>query len=536
MTETVNNFSRTAFDVIKDYICNVTVIDDRHPSYDLKVEEADTEDIYHVELFSNLYNTIIDSNMSYCGIRYSDDIKTHAKETAKKSELLIQDWDLEKDDGLFAIEIISELRNIGIRFLCIYSNQRNSHYIRGRLEDDLAEITVGTDDDFVMGNIVVSIRSKPGSGLEGGKELTPEKFVDELLSTYVQQYGGFLQLSLLELTTRHRETLPKMLSKIDDKMDLPFLIETTIEDSPLCTDGVFLRRLLIDEWRTELENSISTVPLKVLSPSGITSFTKSLINIITDDLVNMAKSCFQLIAGATSGSSYVDSFDGWDIADWKPKIEEWLESGLDMTKLPMPVGRQCPDTKLNLLACSYLFAILNSGLLLNDEGSIFSTFLRLDELLFRSEIPSSITQGSVLKLEGSDKFLICITPLCDAVRPDKINYIYNFLSATANKHLTKTEWQYCVIRDTETDEIIPLNVEKKVLVSIKITEEEIRKPTLKGKFLIPDEAEEREFKLVAQLRKDQALKIAAAAAEDTSRIGIDRVEVIRKKTRGESEV
>ena len=147
--------------------------------------------------------------------------------------------------------------------------------------------------------------------------------------------------------------------------------------------------------------------------------------------------------------------------------------------------------------------------------------------------------GTVLKHQ--DDYLICVTPACDAERPDKIDHIYCFLRAEKiileEKKDKKIE-NYIVIKHDE--KAIPLEVKLKPYLSLYIPDSSICagydiiaafgasvKSPIKSGYDI-------KLKPVAQLRSDHALSLSDSASSEATRVGVDRVEFIRTFLRRDS--
>lgn len=477
---------------------------------------------------------VLEGGVLFSGFRYTAAREGAAILLARKSDVVILDWELLSDGGHAALRILRVLSSTGLHFVCIFTGHDKPSTVKEQISSD-AQISngrpaIGTAADFRIGSLIVAIRNKPGLPVDGNDLIVePEHLFEVAMTTLAKTFNGFLQLAMLEITSRHRDQLPEMLARFDDKLDAAFLAEAIAEDSPVETNGAFLA-LLLDEWRALLEVSTEASPMRIMSKAGLRAFGSHLSSKVS----TLGHPRILQHLNATKGdASYFQSQS--KLADYHKTISNWLENGL---------GALGNEKKIMATRWGLLSALCHDGATVS-EDTVFVPLLKLDTLFHQqAQIGSHLTQGTVVKTDKGSYF-ICVTPLCDADRPQRIQHIYSFLEATKQTTLnTLAEDGLCVVQDGP--DVVCLRVKFKPVWSFKIPERQFQDGKIKAFAVLPLSVSKppaetdsevirtapdnyAQLTAIAQLRLDHALSLAASASATASRVGLNRVELIRSR-------
>jgi CheY-like chemotaxis protein len=192
----------------------------------------------------------------FTGLRYhSRDLFESTVKLAQRADIIILDWELMDDDGAEAIRILKSLQNGGLRFICIFTDKDKVEEVRERLIRQLDNGSVGqalNTPELRLDDLIIVIRNKKKPDGEAPDKdsnpfaIEPGKLLGEAIHALSVQYGGLVQLAILEMTTKHREHIPRILGILTPALDPAFLLEKTDGDSPISRSDAFLG-LLVDE-------------------------------------------------------------------------------------------------------------------------------------------------------------------------------------------------------------------------------------------------------------------------------------------------
>ncbi len=278
--------------------------------------------------------------------------------------------------------------------------------------------------------------------------------------------------------------------------------------------------MLVDEWRSRLEEDHR--PLRALSKKGLRAFGRKLQSTRSADWSDRMKD-YLVRFGAkpsvaeTCSETVLSGLDRW----LEKGCEEELSSG------------QGVSPKIAAWAALYS----------STEGSTpLGPLLRLDTLFHQQfNAAASLTQGTVVRAQdgASEHYLICTTPLCDVDRPEKIGRLYTFVRTRivpTDQILQGGEAQnYCVVE--HGGKYLCLAALIKERLSLEVREPGFdERGVVSATFSLGGDQETGsrgrdgiELHRVAQLRLDHALTLTATAAADASRIGVNKVELIRSR-------
>ena len=507
-----------------------------------------------------------------CGFRYEG---PRSRETAirlaRRADIVLLDWQLgEGDGGEEAIEILRQMRKRGsLAFVFVFTRAARPREVRALLAQALGggeDVPGAADgDDFRFGNLIFVVRNKPGTTFSGDRPdlarvVAEERVLDEAIDGIARVHSGLLQLAMLEMTAKHREQLPEILGVCDPSLDPMLLAETRLPESPVGRPrGAFLGAL-IDEWRSRLERGASE--LRVLGEEGLRHRRKRLAGRLPETDAECLRAA---LVGAGLPEQRVGAFLRVPEAERERLLATWVESGLPDPP-PSAKGSHWKKKEFDRAAKALLYALAGDS---NRQPSWEQAYLRLDAFFHeQTDAPTIVTQGTVLRVladdasghaasSGNDEkpayYLICTTPACDAERPAGQDHVYTFvpavraslnhalggkLSAEPGCANLSPRPFYCVVHDG--DEPTLLVAFEKRPVSLRIRNESIGEDRPVAAELYAGESDGSpgaarpglSLAVVAQLRFEMALRLAAEATRHASRVGVSRLELLRKCVEG----
>jgi hypothetical protein len=550
----MEDFSTLSQSVIRTFVRSALIIDDRWPDQGLTSFEQDlgqedllagvipenesdtteptltgevarplANDDTDAVLLDQLRQCLLNEGILACGLRYRQTDRNSAIALARRADIVVLDWHLIDDDGAEALEILRSLLGDCLRFVCIWTGRGRTEQVRVSLIQALGEATSGNDGhaDLRIKNLVIAIRIKEGLEEEPGLTVGPEHLFEVAVQGLAKSYGGLVQLAMLEMTNQHREHLPDILEHIGSSLDTAVLLEAGDKDSPVGPGGAFLS-VLVDEWRSRLERDVSR--LKTLSIDGRVAFCARFP--VTD-----IDAWQKQMREALRSLGYGQKEQSRCTPELMASFAQWLRNGCE-GELPRVDG--IPS---KIAAWAALQSASNTEIGLNP-------LFRLDAL-FHQQLNAavSLTQGTVVRitLNQTAHYLVCTTPACDAERPEKIGRLYTFVRTrivpTAEFIRGVDGEFYCVLHDGENWTCLALLIKEKVSFEVTTPRFNERGIVMAGLLFggsVPQTQNDNgaiELHRVAQLRAEHALSLTASAASDASRIGVNRVELIRDRFR-----
>jgi len=546
----MDSFGAFGRSVLNDYVRSALIVDDRWPEDSpsgvdqavgidpgLEMDEGFIVDVQEPSealprpsapadvdayMLCQLQTELVRRGIITCGFRYEQTARSIVIELAKRSDIIVLDWNLAGDDGAEAVEILRRLRGHSMRFVCIWTGQGRVEDILERLAREIGAIekgrqrarTVPHETGLRIGNLVITIRRKEGLEEDTKFSVKPADFLDIALDGLLESFGGLVRLAILEMTTRHRDHLPEILDALGDSMDAAVLLEAGDQSSSLRPGGALLS-VLVDEWRARLERD--SAQLKALGGPGRRAFGARVRAQRQRDWEERVVD-FLVLHGADRASARRDA------QTLAPSLDSWLESACEA---PLPEGLK---VSRRMLACAALLAAFR-------EESTSDPLLRLDALLHQQfNSPLALTQGTLVVAQAgeSEQYLLCTTPACDAERPEKIGRLFTFARCrvvpVADIFKVGGVENYCIVM--QEDEPLCLEVLIKQRVSICVDNSRFENGSIAGHFSFVGEASAKqgiELRCIAQLRAEHALSLAAAGAADAARIGVSRGETIRSR-------
>lgn len=487
-----HDFSGRAKKIIGDYFKSAILIDDYWPAYNERVEIlTSTDDLSSAETEAEIESLDEDvpsgvqaklatamppisktnaSNVAerllkiqdhftkkgiICtGFRYTDQEKQFAPILAKNADIVILDWNFAGDNGVGALEILRALKDEQLRFICIFTDEIDLISIKNRI---LAEICSPPEEsnmmtDFKVSNFVFTLRNKAIANVKSANESSEENLLDDAITHLANHYHGFLQLAMLEMTSRHRNTLLSHLVRFSPEYDAALLSEAALIPSPLNLPSN-LRALLLDEWKIALDSVDYEADMCLLGKPGRTAYAASL-KVHSPKITSVFLNACVTALGITVKSDDMDRFFATPEGELQRKFDRdigvWLDEGA-INPVPIPQGVKAKDRAKMTVATLYALSHLDAVDRIPTQEEIYDHVFRLDALFNQQQLlPKLLTQGTILKFDNENYF-ICITPLCDAARHTSGYYAYSFLGATKapSEKMLDREENYCVFLENE---------------------------------------------------------------------------------------
>lgn len=145
-----------------------------------------------------------------------------------------------------------------------------------------------------------------------------------------------------------------------------------------------------------------------------------------------------------------------------------------------------------------------------------------------------LTQGTILRFKDkAGLYLVCTTPLCDAARPTKVQNVFTFVTAEAVPlQANQYPGHGYVVHDD--GKLVCLHIHAKPMVTLKIMNTALDADVIAHGWIPgtasepPPMSEPITLSPVSQLRSQPALALAESVSSEATRIGLDRVEFVRK--------
>ncbi|MCL5743027.1 MAG: response regulator receiver domain [Acidobacteria bacterium] len=320
------------------------------------------------------------------------------------ADILVLDWQLDRDNGQWALAILSSIlqRETGrysgrLRLFAVYTGLQNVQRIAGTVKVTLeAEtgIRFEQDGDLALGwpggRIVVL--AKQGTGVPDhyrANEVPFEDLAERLTVEFTTLTAGLVSNVVVEALARVRNNASRILRNFSDGLDAPYLSHRFMLAEPTNAEA-FLTALVAEELLGILEGA------DVGSKAGIAAIQAWLA---------------------------AKKFTGFSLRDGEKKLEFSVEHVLSVLRhgLKNQTGIDISKSKLDELDKDIhrkdltRFFEGNSGGTELDERFSHITMMRA----CYDKTRPTLTLGTVVQdADDADKFYVCVQPRCDSVRLD----------------------------------------------------------------------------------------------------------------------
>lgn len=537
--------------------------------------------------------SFVDEGVPFCGQRYTRARHDKLLKLLLRSDIAVLDWNLTSTDaGVVALQLLAGIAadTTGPRIVVIFTGQRQALDVKKAIVEKFRSIqkdwpATNTDNDlpdFRVGPFVVLIRNKAGGAIDshnGEAAVFPADLASVAIDAMCQELTGLLSLSLLELTNQHRGKLSRVLHRFNDRLDAALVIEWADKASPVDFGGA-LRQLLLDEWRAEMESTSwgagsrsKPAAFRVMSDDGVSAFLADrtiAVGVLLADILEKAKKYkndttaiaglrnrllkeFRPVIKLIKATSPTCANEITATLSDGAKLEANLNQLTKFRAAPNKFGGKLLGIDSKSQEARNCFLTLRSAILSHwlSGSSTHESLLELQTLFSQQTVPATgVTQGTVLQFctntglphrrlkkpmkPFTEEYLICITPLCDAARPNKIDDIFSFVRARAirakdapNAGFSADDGTKLMLR-TEVGNVIALEIAHKPPVSAKVPPN--AQKILGLPFVIepwPVGKAKLTVKIVAQLRQEHASLVTASVGAGAARVGVNNLEYFR---------
>lgn len=410
---------------------------------------------------------------------------------AKKSDIIILDWllwhsDPEKKENSGSsettIEVLTQLTDLEeLKFIFIYTNITDIntvvHTIKNEISEELQNITErisgnqpkGIKDPqyFSINKLFIGIHHKKEAAEEDSAHLL--ELVQELLKV---SYSDYLHWAGLELSTRIRDLIPKIIASL-----------------PEDTNGPMLYQYLFQEGDNEISEQISEVILDELRMM----FIHKPLQISCDSVLQ----------------NYLESSFPQELIGSKTKTKKNLKKRTEkLTEVLL--YKETPNCKdEDKLEMSTHLETLNSNIngFINIDSHVKWANLK-ESLLFNLHLETNkvIWPGYIYankKSKNPQSYLLCITPACDCYRPGgkKLFFLIGSKSKEENSRMSHTK----TVTNNQTINWDPTRIQSLTLKQVSD-----------------------KYEIVGALRKDFVNRIIQRVWNHQTRVGVDSSELLRR--------
>jgi hypothetical protein len=439
---------------------------------------------------------------------------------AKRSDVLVFDWVLEKDDltGIQVKKMISRIMQESsegdnrLRLIVIYTGQTTLHDIVEQLERDLSDEGrrhFDKKDDFTLtwGPVRISVYAKGHvKGVQAISELAARKVeVEDLPEKLIEEFSdmtmGLVSNVALQSLAGLRDNTHRILSKFHRGMDAPFLAHRAMLEQP--DDSINLLVYLVGAEMTAILEAHEV---------GKTA---------DKDIIRM-----WLRFRNSKEKCLAENFSVEDTEEFLSNLQLLLQDGFSakalMGELKNLLGDEPHKADLTAKLCTeednpqlleYKFAVLTT---------LKSTYSHKEPVLSLGTILKEVADSHEA---GAQRYWICIQPLCDSVRI-RSKRAFPFLK------LTKNDSQFDLVVPESEDSYVKVRIcyrphESKLIEFTADDTRSVRGVLENNKFIFTDKGQKK-YEWVAELKFEHAQRIVNKYANEQSRVGLDESEWLRR--------
>ncbi|MFQ1801348.1 response regulator receiver domain [Aeromonas veronii] len=483
-------------------------------------ENVNTEHPLDVRLVSDAFAEagIACSFVLPCNEDDDEELKVHRiLSAAKLADIVIIDWYLHNNSPTLTMRVLRELanadRNDGerLRLIAVYTGQLVTNEIFSDIKESLSQGGVNVDNiegrEFIAKNnsCLVLVLSKA--------EISPAALPEKLFNSFSLLSDGLIPSFALAAVGAIRKNMHHLVTRFAKDLDSAYISNRLITN-PSGDVAELMRELLVSEFDSAIglekvaDHYLDDIPVKKWIENS---------NVVAKD--------YRYRRGEEHFTQLVD----------KGFIIDLLESGIGDDGFRSRANDAFipfPTKDRHIVSV----AIAGNEELSKKNQNIFSrlvTFKR--EAVYGghdNDWKPSLTTGTLLKMEGNDTYLLCLTPACDTLRlSGSSSFVFLEARACASK--------YSVIFKDENGVDIKLKFERKrpkmSTFSFSPDETERVRGTLrinaetsvKTFHFISDGQSRVEFTWMGEIRYSRAASEMAQLVGNWMRIGINDSEYLR---------
>jgi hypothetical protein len=448
--------------------------------------------------------------------------------TSKNSDITILDWQMQiaGEDGKLAIDTIQQIAENDIneggrtRLICIYTAENAANVAQilnhsiSDLQPTLSDLTFSFNKSELSHWKIEVVN----------KEKQEVELCSFLIDSFTDLTAGLLSNAALSSIASIRDNTHNLLHKFNKSLDPAYLSHVLgLISSPdmreQASDVAFdyAVDLISEELKSELQTS--KLVKKSLSKSKLSSWP-AFVNQSND------QNCFRLKIGTESINRFdSDVMQNLINASTEDELKSVLEDKIGLDE----VNNKTPLSRFNKLPIQLTtFDDQNKPLL--ELCSIESS--RRDVTTTRGVHIPVLKQGTIVKDQSSNKYYICIQPICDSVR------LVGGSTFSLMK-ISKTSSSFThVIRKAGGHLKLNISPVPKNIRTFRFNSDEeykVVRATLNGsnKYLFVDESRgegsEIKFEWCGELKQSVSQAIINGLASQLARVGLDSFEWLRLK-------
>jgi len=535
------DFMKLSTDVAKRFLHTVVFVDDQAifeeiqqpteltPPKRIAIKEKDSQEGFHRSAHTLNAKKVTDEFASkgmICSVlkpNEGDNTIAYVKQSAKRADVFILDWDVNNDSGETAREIINMLISLDdseysrLRLIIIYTGEPDIYSISASIKEKITEefdTDFRLDDNdfaFQKGHLRIAIFAKEETIVNPGCEERVLSITDlpERLSTeFAKITSGLVSNVAIESLSVLRDNTYLFLSNLGSEIDPSYLAHRALLPVPDDAKNLAVD-IVASEFHSLLENyevgdvaNINAIDawLRMKKSDKLYSLNGSWgeIKLTCEDI----RKCQRIGIEKSGWESHLSKKN-------KKKFIDDVHTTLTQTF--------CTD-KDDFQESDYRFAMLTSIKNLYDVHR--SPILTLGTILKKLPIDNS---------DESEKYWLCIQPRCDCVRIED-NRKFFFIPLEKIKENQKSD----IVVKIDGINYEKLKINQKIYDSIHFqfssnyADDQVVRAEREESHYIFETTDGLKFKWISELKNQHAQRIANNFAANISRVGLDESEWLRR--------
>ena len=536
------DFMELSTDVAKRFLHTVVFVDDRAifkeihlptaltPPKRMAKKEKDIKEQFHRSAHTLNVKKVTDEFASkgmICSVlrpNEGDNTIEYVKQSAKRADVFILDWDINNDSGETAREIINMLISLDdseysrLRLIIIYTGEPDIYSISNSIKEKITEefdTDFNSDDNdfaFQKGHFRIAIFAKEETIVNPGCEervLSITDLPERLSIEFAKITSGLVSNVAIESLSVLRDNTHLFLSNLGSEIDPSYLAHRALLPVPDDAKNLAVD-IVASEFHSLLEN------FEVGDVANINAIYAWLRMKKSDDSYSLNGSWGGL--ELTREDICECQRIGIEKSDWESRLANKKRNNFKNNVHSTLTQTFCDEGE-NFQELDYKFAILTS--IKNRYGGDLSPILTL---------------GTILKKKSdnpveSEKYFICLQPRCDCVRIED-NKNFSFLPLVKeDRENFKSD---IVIKiDDINYEILKVNQKIYDLIQFNFSsncadDQIVRAEREESDYIFKTTDEKSRFKWISELKNQHAQRIANDFAASISRVGLDESEWLRR--------
>ncbi len=511
---------------------------------------------------SVVINAFADIGIACC-IQRPENEETPLERAAKLAatvDILVIDWALSSKNISLPREIINKIleddKNTGgrMRLIVVYTAHPHVDEMIKDLKEDADTVyndglVMNKKDHFIKSDhLRIVILNKAGTAnLPTGARIVPlNKLPDNIISEYAELVKGVIPGATLHGIAAMREKTHKLLSILNSNLDGAYCLHRALQSEP--SDSVdFAMNLITSEIETVIRTDAEA--RQIVDEEGLKSWFDDYIG--DKDKLPYGKSSLSkktikksIINGRLHKKDEIDAIKREYSYNWIQTKTDEGKSLKDDNNNTITLDEAKKYIKKNdwkrIKGCTPPNEIHFAEVLYNSsekakDGCNELSHLQCTARDIGNRLYPDISQSPTLQLgtilkkqnEGSCEWFLCLTPLCDCVRLKEESNIL-FLQLYIG-----TKSSADIIIKTQDGTFEPLIVKKEKIRTLTIPfkpsngSDRINANRLGNEWLV--ESNGTNYQWVGELRYTKALAIAHYVLSNTSRVGVDEFEWLRRQ-------